>query len=1092
MKKSIKGKIIIPVIIVLVAMLLIITADFIYNFDRYTKILFDERIEVTVQSLKKYLENSEQVTRTAAISASRNMDVIRAVSQRDSAGVRELLTNSLDDYAVDFFVVTDEKGTVLMRTFNGLASDNLIHDGCIQSALDGDVHTCIGEGEYILLSVRTDSPIYDGDGTLTGVVSAGVRLDTNEKVDHLKEHFNAEFTVLLGETRIATTVEQSGERITGTQIDPKIAQIALVDGEVYFGKSDVLGENYSACYMPLKNHDGEAFALIFVGQSNATLIAERNALLCKGIIVGLLGLGASILLLWFIISRITGSIKNATQLVSKITGGEFDIDVDEREISHDEIGDLTADICTLVSVVKSLTDDLSQLTGDLNIYSEINYTIDADKYSGVYEELVVEIKTLVESISLMKKAVAVMDYLDTMISVVDLDYNLLYINKSLADVYGVDKESCLGQKCYKAIRGLDGPCPVCRLPEMLPEIASYPVVSYHSQWDECSGMWLGGRAAVINWIDGSQVFLNSVCDETQVENILHEIEKQRIEADAANQAKSTFVANMSHEIRTPMNSIMGFSELALDDDISPKTREYLSSINNSAKGLLQIISDILDISKIESGNMTLENIPFDLQELITSCESLISPKAAEKGVELFFYAESSIRNRPCGDPLRLRQVLINLLTNAVKFTDSGVVKLFINIESVTETTITLRFEVNDTGSGMTPEQLAKVFDPFTQADVSTTRKYGGTGLGLSITKKIVEMMGSRLEVESEPGAGTKAFFKVVFDTVNGADDTYASAGAVHKIKKPVFEGVVLVCEDNHLNQKVIVEHLGKVGLASEIAETGKEGIEKVQKRIDGGEKMYDLIFMDIHMPEMDGIDATPKILELSSETPVIAVTANIMTRDIDRYKELGMKDYLGKPFTSQELWRCLLNHLKPLDFVDPASDSSEDKLKTRLETEFIKSNQRKYVQIKEAIAAGDRILAHRLTHTLKTNAGLIGKASLQAAAADVEQTLANEKYTVREAQMTLLKSELCTALEDLSPLLNITADHAGPICLSAEETAALLDKLEPMLKNRDPEALNLLGAVHGVPGTDKLARQIEEYQFKAALITLTEVKERRK
>jgi len=540
-----------------------------------------------------------------------------------------------------------------------------------------------------------------------------------------------------------------------------------------------------------------------------------------------------------------------------------------------------------------------------------------------------------------------------------------------------------------------------------------------------------------------------------------------------------------------MNSIMGFSELALDDDISPKTRDYLSIINISANGLLQIISDILDLSKVESGNMSLENIPFDLQELITFCESLISPKAAEKGVELFFYAESSVRNRPCGDPLRLRQVLINLLTNAVKFTDTGVVKLFINIVSVSETTITLRFEVNDTGSGMTPQQLAIVFDPFTQADVSTTRKYGGTGLGLPITKKIVEMMGGRLEVESKPGVGTKAFFTVTFDTVKWEDELFGSTGAAQKLDKPVFEGVVLVCEDNHMNQRVISEHLGRVGLTAEIAETGNVGIEKVQKRIANGEKMYDLIFMDIHMPEMDGIEATPKILELSPETPVVAVTANIMTRDIDRYKELGMKDYLGKPFTSQELWRCLLKHLQPLSFAESASDSSEDKLKTRIETEFAKSNQTKYAEIMGAIAAGDRKLAHRLAHTLKTNAGLIGKDLLQAAAADVEQTLANEKYTVREAQIALLRKELNDALEELSPLLIETVNHVEPNCIDAEETAVLLDRLEPLLRNRNPEALELLDAVQGVPGTETLARQIEEYEFKAALITLAEIKKKR-
>ena len=852
---------------------------------------------------------------------------------------------------------------------------------------------------------------------------------------------------------------------------------------------------------------------------------------------------------------------------------------------------------------------------------------------------VIKLTDVSETNRLMKKTMAVMDYLDTMITVVDLDYNLLYVNQSLAKKFEIDKESCPGKKCYKVLRGLDEPCPVCQLPKMLPDIDSHPVIPYHAVWDNYTGMWLGGRAAAISWIDGTTVFLNSVYDETQIKSyelqlseaisnisntlsmseiqlarlkvvvnasklglwevkianydptnpenviwwsdefrqllgysneidfpnvfdswhdllhpddkdrviaayvshladatgktpydmeyrllkksgeysyfhtagetvrdengkalrvmgalkditeakdILHEIEMRRTEAEAANRAKSSFLANMSHEIRTPMNSIIGFSELAQDDDIPPKTREYLTRINTSAKGLLQIVNDILDLSKIESGNMELEKIPFDIHELFRSCESLVSPRAIEKNIDLYFYAESTVRKRLRGDPTKLRQVLVNLLSNAIKFTDAGMVSLFVNVVGNAEASTALRFEVKDTGIGMTSVQIAKIFDPFTQADISTTRRYGGTGLGLTISKNILEMMGSRLEIDSTPGIGSKVCFSVTFDTADEAGELPDNFVVANEVEKPLFEGNVLVCEDNHMNQQVINEHLAKVGLNVEIVETGIKGVNMVQKRIDNGEKPYDLILMDIHMPEMDGIEATRRILALHAETPIVAMTANIMTQDIDNYEKLGMKDYVGKPFTSHELWRCLLRHLKPVSLTY-AADGGND-FQNQLKMEFAKSNQFKFNEIKDAIAAGNGKLAHRLAHTLKSNAGLIGKAALQAAAADVEYALANEAYLVSEAQLTFLETELAKVLDELGPLLDETISSVASTLLNADQTMTLFEILEPMLISRNPGALNHLDAIRGVSGAEMLARQIEEYEFKAALITLKELK----
>ena len=487
---------------------------------------------------------------------------------------------------------------------------------------------------------------------------------------------------------------------------------------------------------------------------------------------------------------------------------------------------------------------------------------------------------------------------------------------------------------------------------------------------------------------------------------------------AASRSKSAFLANMSHEIRTPMNSIIGFSELAMDGEASEKTREYLTKIQTNAEWLLQIINDILDISKIESGKMELENIPFDIHELFESCRTLIMPKAVEKGISLQFYAEPSVGKRPLGDPTRLRQILVNLLSNAVKFTNSGTVKVLTEIKEKDEKTVTFHFEIKDSGIGMNGEQIKKIFEPFIQAEIGTTRKYGGTGLGLAISKNFIELMGGNLVVESALGIGSKFSFDLTFDTIDIDDyEALEQKTVLNEIEKPVFDGEVLLCEDNVMNQQVICEHLARVGLKATVAENGKIGVEMVQRRKEKGEKQFDLIFMDIHMPVMDGVEAAVKIIELGTQTPVIAMTANIMSNDREIYKTSGMHDCIGKPFTSQELWRCLVKYLTPLNGGVVQRNTHIDngvEFQNSLKILFMKYNQGKYEEIVEALEAGDIKLAHRLVHTLKSNAAQLDKTFLQKAAVNVERQLKGGENQVTPQEMAELEKELKTVLAELA------------------------------------------------------------------------------
>ncbi|MCL2183758.1 MAG: ATP-binding protein [Chitinispirillia bacterium] len=723
---------------------------------------------------------------------------------------------------------------------------------------------------------------------------------------------------------------------------------------------------------------------------------------------------------------------------------------------------------------------------------------------------------MVDRISELNSSITILSHVELMVFVTDLEHNIIFVNDHFGKLMRMDPGSCIGKKCYRLVSNEAEPCPFCPLPGLLsptggpvaPENgdeAEAPVVEWERPLaiaGRDGEVWFACRSSITRWTDGSLALFNAYTDETiQKQHAMQLCDAARL-AEEASQMKSSFLANMSHEIRTPMNSIIGFSELALDNnDFSQKTRDFLEKIKSSSEGLLAIINDILDISKIEAGKIIIENIPFDLHEVFKICQNIVNPKAQPKNISLFCYSEPAAGKKLIGDPVRLRQVLLNLLTNAVKFTNYGIVKFLSSITKEHEDgSVTVHFEVKDSGIGMDEEQLAKVFDPFTQADNSTTRKYGGTGLGLTITKNLIELMGGKLKVESSPGIGSKFHFDLTFQTCGAnvkteAFEDDAAAGTV----RPHFDAEILVCEDNEMNQIVITEHLARVGIKTAIAANGKIGVELVEERIAGsGKKNFDLIFMDVHMPVMDGLEAVKKLAQMGNTAPIVALTANIMTTDQEAYQKHGMNEYLPKPFTKHELWNCLLKYIKPVRLESittgekQTQDNSDDKLRIRLITNFLKDNQNKGAEIRNALSSGDTKLAHRLAHTLKGVASLVKQPVLQSVAYAVEHALYTENTGSAETLMETLEAELSKSLAELTRAMESAQANDGTgtpaKAIDKKQALELIGKLEPLLENSDSECLEIIDGLRSISATKKLIEQVEDYDFDLALETLYTIK----
>lgn len=708
----------------------------------------ESQIKSSLATMEAVIEHLNIDSKIAAKNLAENENIIAALEGEDAAALVEAANNEVNriGLTVDFITFINNQGKVIARTHSEKKGDNVAYQKNIIMALEGKSTSHLETGNEVKLSVRAGAPVKNETGDIIGAVSAGYFMLNADFIEDLKRITNNEFSIFLNNERVNTTLRQNKIRALSTKLDPQIAEMVIGKKQSYIGESKIFSTAYIVSYKPIIDSEGNAIGAIGTGMAIDQINALRQKTVSGAILMELVLMALVIALLLFYVRRfITKPLTDMAKSSEQIAKGNL-----EAVISHTSDNELGI-----------LADALRTMTARLN-----NYIIDLRRRKD------------------------------------DL----------LTALY---------------------------------------------------------------------------------------------QAEQAKQIKTQFLANMSHEIRTPMNAIMGMAYLAMKTDLNSKQRDYISKIHQSSAFLLDIINDILDFSKIESGKMTIENIEFELENTIGEKLAYVSRQAQEKGLEFIYSISPEIPSHIKGDPLRLSEIIVNLASNAVKFTEKG--QVFVRITKIdqAENKVKLQFSVSDTGIGMAPKQQEHLFEAFTQADTSTTRRFGGTGLGLAICKSLADLMGGTIEVASEKGKGSVFLFTCWFDTLK--------TGCHNTIPNEIKGKNILIVDDNETVRNLFVEYLTNMKFRVKAVPSGEDAVKAViETNITNS---FDVAFIDWHLGS--GINGIETALRIKEEARFIHSPILILLTQYE--EETSCKNLPGdcidevlvKPITQSMIYDCLIRQFAP-------------------------------------------------------------------------------------------------------------------------------------------------------------------------------------
>lgn len=920
----IKTKILFPITALALLTAAAVLASNIALFSEFVDASIVAAVDSAAKVAESGLNHLKSTAKASSLFIAGDSEIPGAILKNDRGALLARAGELLDETGAEFCTVTDKEGRVIARTYAPEDyGDSVASQASIASALRGEPSAAVEEGSAVRMSVRAGAPVFGGDGAVIGAVSVGYRLDTDAFADSVKEMTGCEITVVLGDERVSTTViGEDGARIVGTKADSGIAETVL-GGVSYSGRTDIAGRVAVCKYIPVYGFQ-EPVGMIFIGQYLEEEAKTIRAFVYRGSAITLALLAVSAAVTLFVAERIVRPIRAMTESAAALASGDTDLDIyvdtkDEMRALADAFNAMIENTRLQVHLVESIVEGNETIAPEPRSDKDLmNRAL--EKLHATIKAQAAEIRDEHERIRLLLDATPLVSRLW------DKNFNLIECNKAAVEFFGLKSKKEYLDRYFELSTEYqpDGRLSREKVGELVREAYEKGSCTYDWMYKLPDGTPVPAEATMVRVPYGNDYVIAGYSrDMREQTKMMAEIEERDCllqaaleEARKANNAKSDFLASMSHEMRTPLNAIIGLSEIALDNkSLDRESHSNLEKIFNSGSTLLSIVNDILDISKIQSGKFVILPHNYDVPSMINDSALQNVLRIGSKPVRFILDIGEAMPARLYGDELRIRQIINNLLSNAIKYTEKGSVELSLRCERDGDA-VWLNIKVSDTGIGIKPEHLKRLFSAFEQFGSTSKRRADGTGLGLAITKSLTEMMEGTIDVISEYGKGSVFSVKLrqgyAGDAVIGAETAerlrhfqYSANrldrnSRAKRIQLPYARA--LVVDDNITNLDVAKGLLKPYGMKVDCVTGGREAIRAMRS-----EKIkYNVIFMDHMMPEMDGIEATRIIREeiggeYAKTIPIIALTANAVSGSKEMFLSKGFQAFISKPIDLAKL-----------------------------------------------------------------------------------------------------------------------------------------------------------------------------------------------